>query len=109
MTSMPTAAGECAHCHTPITDPTSQVVHGGMTFCCANCSAALEQYGPGSDPKSTSAEGELRCATCGVPIKDESTMQSRRNGAYCCANYLNAAAGRQDGDRTQAQNATTRS
>ena len=108
MTSMPAAASECAHCHMPISDPTTRVIHGGLTFCCPNCSAALEQYGPGSDPKSTSAEGELRCAMCRVPIKDESTMQSRGDDAYCCANCMNAASQHESGGETQVQQATVR-
>ena len=40
----------CAHCDVDISDPTTQVVHGGTTYCCANCAAAMEQGGSGSDP-----------------------------------------------------------
>jgi DNA-directed RNA polymerase subunit RPC12/RpoP len=45
-------AARCAHCETRIVDPTTQVVHGDKTYCCANCSAAMEQTGSGSDPHS---------------------------------------------------------
>ena len=76
----------CAHCDVPIVDPTIQVVHGDMTFCCANCAAAMEQSGSGSDPHVGDRAGDLRCAHCGTPIVDESTMESRGDQAFCCSN-----------------------
>jgi hypothetical protein len=87
---MKAGAALCAYCQTPIVDPTTQVVHGDMIYCCPNCSAAMEESGSGSDPKTRAHEGALRCAHCGVPIVDESTMQSRANEAFCCANCLDA-------------------
>jgi hypothetical protein len=87
---MATAATECAHCRTTITDPTTQVVHGDKTYCCANCAAAMEQSGSGSDRQTRSHAEDLRCAHCGVAIVEESTMQSRADQAYCCANCLDA-------------------
>jgi DNA-directed RNA polymerase subunit RPC12/RpoP len=67
-------------------DPTTQVVHGDLTYCCANCSEAMEQGGSGSDPHTLEHEGDLRCAHCGVRIVDESTMESRGDQAFCCHN-----------------------
>ena len=81
----------CAHCDVPIVDPTTQVVHGDMTFCCANCSAAMEQSGSGSDPGTMSHADDLRCAHCGTHIVDESTMTSRGDQAFCCTNCERAA------------------
>jgi DNA-directed RNA polymerase subunit RPC12/RpoP len=80
------APPRCAHCKAPITDPTTQQVHGELVFCCASCAAALEQYGPGSDPHSTQAERRLRCAHCGAPIVDERTMEEKGDQAFCCPN-----------------------
>ena len=79
--------GVCAHCQTPIVDPTVQGAHGDLTFCCANCSAAMEASGSGSDPK-TMRHGEdaFWCAHCGVAIVHEDTMESRGDNAYCCSN-----------------------
>src|SRR5438874_4939168 len=76
---------KCDHCDVFISDPTTQVVHGDMTFCCPNCSAAMEQHGSGSDPKPLSHPGDLRCAHCSAAIVDESTMVSRGDNAFCCA------------------------
>ena len=79
--------GVCAHCQTPIVDPTTQVVHGDQTYCCANCSAAMEATGSGSDPKAMRhGEDEFWCAHCGVAIVHDETMESRGDSAYCCAN-----------------------
>jgi hypothetical protein len=75
-----------------ISDPTTQVVHGDMTFCCANCSEAMEQHGSGSDPGTFAHTQDLRCSHCDVPIVDESTMVSRGDDAFCCANCANAMA-----------------
>lgn len=80
----------CANCRAPIVDPTTQKVHGNLTYCCANCSAAIEQYVPGSDPDSTTGKNHLMCAHCGSPIVDEHTMESRGDRAYCCANCARA-------------------
>ena len=88
---MANPAVRCAHCDMPIVDPTTQVVHGSQTYCCANCSAAMEETGSGSDRGTLAHEGALRCAHCGVPIVDESTMQSRGDQAFCCANCAPAS------------------
>ena len=87
---MTTAAAQCAHCQSPIVDPTTQVVHGSATYCCANCAAAMEQSGSGSDPGAGRRENDLRCAHCGVAIVDESSMESRGDDAFCCANCARA-------------------
>lgn len=76
----------CAHCETPIVDPTSQVVHGGQTYCCANCSAAMEQSGSGSDAGARGHAGNFSCAHCGTTIVNEATMASRGDQAFCCDN-----------------------
>lgn len=80
------AATTCAHCGVPIVDPTTQRVHGDRTYCCANCSEAMEQQTGGSDPHAPDHPGDLRCAHCGVPIVDESSMESRGDDAFCCRN-----------------------
>lgn len=77
----------CAHCQAPIVDPTTQVMHGDQVFCCANCSAAMEATGSGSDPKAMRhGETDFTCAHCGVAIVHEETMQTRGDQAFCCAN-----------------------
>ena len=83
----------CAHCDTAIVDPTTRVVHGDKTYCCANCAAAMEQGGGGSDPHALAHAGDLRCAHCRTAIVDESTMESRGDLAFCCANCARAMAG----------------
>ena len=80
----------CAHCDVPISDPTTQVVHGDATYCCRNCAHTMEQGGSGSDPKALEVGGDFRCTHCGCVIVDEATMQSRGNDPFCCANCLNA-------------------
>lgn len=80
----------CAHCDVDISDPTTQVVHGGTTYCCANCAAAMEQGGSGSDPGTMQHADALRCAHCSTPIVDESTMVSRGDDAFCCTNCASA-------------------
>ena len=75
----------CAHCDVPILDETVQVVHGDATYCCANCAAAMEQGGSGSDRDSLSQPDALRCSHCGTPIIDERTMETRGDQAFCCA------------------------
>jgi len=82
----------CAHCGTEISDTSTEVIHGDLTFCCANCAAAMEQQGSGSDPRAMEHAEDLRCAHCGTPIVDESTMDSRGDEAYCCDNCLQMAA-----------------
>ena len=91
---MATDAGtvRCAHCHNPISDPTTQVVHGGLTYCCANCSAALEQAGPGSDPDSATGKNHLKCSHCGVPIVNEDNMEGEGDEVFCCPNCAHAMA-----------------
>ncbi len=91
---MMTTRDRCAHCGTEIVDPTTQVVHGDVTYCCPNCSAAMEQAGSGSDPGALGHAGDLRCTHCGVAIVDESTMVSRGDDPFCCPNCANAPAGR---------------
>ena len=81
----------CAHCGVRITDPTTQVIHGDMTYCCANCAAAVEQTSGGSDPRPLDHPGDLRCGHCSSAIVDESTMVSRGDQAFCCTNCANAA------------------
>jgi len=77
----------CARCETPIVDPTVQVVHGALTYCCANCSAAAEATGSGSDPKAMQHGADtFWCAHCGVAIVHEDTMESRGDAAFCCSN-----------------------
>jgi hypothetical protein len=88
--AMARGTAECAHCGVQIVDPTSRVVHGDQTFCCANCSAAMEETGSGSDRRTLRHEGDLRCAHCAAPIVDESTMESRGDQAFCCANCATA-------------------
>ena len=87
---MARAATECAHCGVPLVDPTTRRVHGDQTFCCANCAAAMEQGGSGSDPQALDHPGDLRCAHCSAPIIDESTMESRGDQAFCCRNCASA-------------------
>jgi DNA-directed RNA polymerase subunit RPC12/RpoP len=82
----------CAQCEVPITDPTVQVVHGDKVYCCANCAAAMEQGGSGSDPRTLSHAEDLRCSHCGVPIVDDSTLVSRDDQAFCCSNCAAAMA-----------------
>ena len=71
----------CAHCDVNISDPTTQVVHGDMTYCCVNCAQALEHGGSGAQPT-----GALMCTHCGTLIVDESSMVSRGDQAFCCSN-----------------------
>ena len=77
---------KCGYCKMPIVDPTTQVIHGTMTYCCPNCAAAMEQAGPGSDPHSATGKNHLQCAHCGAPIVDENTMETRGDQAFCCPN-----------------------
>ena len=77
---------ECAHCGVSIADPTTQVIHGSQTYCCANCSSAMEATGSGSDPQALAHGGDLRCAHCRAVIVDEATMVTRGDQAYCCSN-----------------------
>jgi DNA-directed RNA polymerase subunit RPC12/RpoP len=88
----PNVGPRCDHCGVPISDPTTQRVHGARTFCCANCSQAMEQHGPGTDPDSTRSKNDLRCSHCSAPIVDETTMESRGDQAFCCRNCVTAHA-----------------
>jgi DNA-directed RNA polymerase subunit RPC12/RpoP len=87
---MAVQAARCAQCDVEISDPTTQVVHGGRIYCCPNCSAAMEETGSGSDPRALRHDDALRCTHCNVPIVDEATMQSRGDDAFCCANCASA-------------------
>ena len=84
------APARCGNCGVPITDPTTQVVTSSDTYCCPNCSAAVQQSGSGSDPHALDQGGRLTCAHCGTVIVDEATMESRGDDAFCCANCRNA-------------------
>jgi DNA-directed RNA polymerase subunit RPC12/RpoP len=101
---MTTDVAMCAQCQTPIVDPTTRVIHGDMTYCCPNCSEAMEQHGSGSDPDVLQVDGHLRCAHCSVVIVDEATMESRGDQAFCCANCsaamgtVSQGAGKSSGD-----------
>jgi hypothetical protein len=88
------SSGVCSHCESPIVDPTTQVVHGDKVFCCANCSAANEASGSGSDPHTLDASGEIRCAHCGVPIVSDASMVMREAQAFCCSNCAAAMGSR---------------
>jgi len=83
----------CFNCGVRINDPTTQVVHSDRTYCCANCSAARESQGGGSDPQGVQHGGDLTCAHCGSAIVDESTMEERGDQAFCCRNCLTAMEG----------------
>jgi hypothetical protein len=80
------AVNTCAHCESPIVDPTTQVIAGDKAYCCPNCSAAMEQIGMGSDPHARQHPSALRCAHCECAIVDEQTMVSRGDQAFCCNN-----------------------
>ena len=77
---------DCVHCQVKITDPTTQVVHGDLTFCCTNCAEAMEHVAGGSDPRPLSRRPVARCSHCGTPIVDEQPMETRGNQVFCCAN-----------------------
>jgi hypothetical protein len=80
----------CANCEVTITDPTTEVVHGDLTFCCANCAEAMEHIAGGSDPKPLSQRAHARCSHCGTPIVDERTMERRADQVFCCRNCAEA-------------------
>ena len=80
------STGVCAHCGVEIVDPVDQVVHGDLTFCCANCAEAMEQRG------SDSFDRAPRCAHCDTPIIDRTTMRQRGAQVFCCSNCASAAA-----------------
>src|SRR5437764_15403088 len=92
-----TARDSCAHCGSPIVDATTRVIHGESTYCCTNCSNAMEQRGAGSDPEGRQHPNDLHCAHCDSPIVDESTMETRGDDAFCCRNCL-VAMERMDGN-----------
>jgi len=85
-------AERCDNCGILIQDTDTIVEHGGLTFCCANCSNAMEQQGSGSDPSAGRRENDLFCVHCGSPISDESTLRSLGDDAYCCSNCFLMAA-----------------
>ncbi|HEX2171463.1 MAG TPA: hypothetical protein VHL09_03335 [Dehalococcoidia bacterium] len=89
---MAQATAVCAHCRVQIVDPTTQVVHGDRTYCCANCSEAMEQVTGGSDRQAPRHQGNFQCAHCRTPIVDESTMETVGDQAYCCRNCAQAMA-----------------
>jgi hypothetical protein len=82
----------CAHCEVTITDPTTQVVHGSLTFCCVNCAEAMEHVAGGSDRKPLSQHARLRCSHCDTPIVDETTLERRGDLVFCCTNCAEAVA-----------------
>jgi len=83
---IPRADTQCAHCYAPIVDPTTRVVHGNLTYCCSNCSEAMEQHGAGSDPNQPDKPNQLHCVRCGSPIVDEITLAWDGSRAFCCQN-----------------------
>jgi hypothetical protein len=68
------------------------VRHGNLVYCCANCSQAVEQQGPGSDPEAGRYESTTKCGYCGTPITDESTLTASGGDPYCCDNCALMAA-----------------
>lgn len=93
----------CAYCETPIVDPTTRVIHGRRSYCCANCSTAMEQHGSGSDPDVTRREDELRCAHCSVPIVDAASMETDgEDRVFCCPNCRQAMTSGAGAPRTAA-------
>lgn len=79
------STGVCAHCGVEIIDPVVQVVHGELTFCCANCAEAMEQQAyDGRDDAP-------RCAHCDTPIVSRATMEQRGDRVFCCSNCASAA------------------
>lgn len=89
---MTTAVTECARCFAPIVDPTTQVVHGNLTYCCTNCSEAMEQHGAGSDPNEPDKPNDLKCYRCGSPIVEEMTIAWNGDQLFCCPNCKSAQA-----------------
>ena len=87
---MAVAQSHCAQCGVEIVDPTTRIVHTNQTFCCPNCSAAMDATGSGSDPRAMHHDEDLKCEHCGVYIVHEDTMETRGNEAYCCANCARA-------------------
>ena len=87
---MAVAQSHCAHCGVEIVDPTTRIVHTNQTFCCPNCSAAMDATGSGSDPKALDPRQDFRCAHCGVYIVHEDTMETRGDQAFCCRNCAEA-------------------
>ncbi len=83
---MAMAVTRCAHCDTPIVDPTTQVVHGDRTYCCANRSHAMEQGSGGSDPHAYEQAGDPRCAHCRTVIVNDASMVARGDQVFCCGN-----------------------
>ena len=82
----------CAHCEVSITDPTTEVVHGDLTYCCSNCAEAMERVAGGSDPRPLSRRDVPRCSHCDTPIVDKRSMETRGEQVFCCANCARAMA-----------------
>jgi hypothetical protein len=80
----------CAHCEVSITDPTTEVVHGDLTYCCTNCAEAMERVAGGSDPRPLSRRDVPRCSHCDTPIVDKRSMETRGEQVFCCANCARA-------------------
>jgi hypothetical protein len=81
----------CANCDAPIVDPTTQVVHGRLNFCCPNCSAMMEEKTGGSDRQAPAHANDPRCSRCQSPIVHDATMEMRGDELFCCRNCMEAA------------------
>ena len=89
---MTEVATRCANCEAPIVDSATQVIHGSQSFCCANCSQAMERnMTGGSDPQDRRQENKITCERCTSPIVDDTTMVERDGRIYCCGNCARAA------------------
>jgi hypothetical protein len=104
---MTDVATRCANCQAPIVDPTTQVVHGPLSFCCPNCSASMEEQATarsrprraggqggapgGSDPQAPEHKNDLRCSRCQSPIVHDLTIEMRGDELFCCRNCMEAA------------------
>lgn len=68
----------CLYRGAPIVDPTSQVLHGATTFCCANCAEAMEQRTGGSDPDAPRHRHARSCALRGADRRRSDDGGDRR-------------------------------
>lgn len=75
----------CTHCNVSITDHSTMVEQGGMTFCCTNCMAAETGQMRGQQATAT-------CAHCQTPIVDQTTQAEQRGMTFCCNNCAAAMA-----------------
>jgi len=80
----------CANCDCSIVDVRTRVIHSDLVYCCANCAAAMEQQGSGSDPHTLSTAGEARCSHCGSVIRDDTSMVMEGDQVFCCTNCARA-------------------